>query len=235
MVKGKEPVFIYTGTMPVYEAGTPNNEATSAEDLYSPVRVPEPPATDLPETGPDLVFSFGEGMLTGSVYADIRVSAFLRGYNRTPALRTGPNLPYADLKGSPLILIGSFDNYWTRVMNESLPFYFDRGYGIRERSGSHRRWYNPLKAEQTPRMMDDYALIFRVMDSKAGAPVLAIAGLSTCGTHAAADFVTDPVQMRALSGISRADLRNRNIELVLHTSLVNCAPVSVQVIASKVW
>ena len=235
ILKGKQPVYVYTGTMPVYEPGTPSNEASSAEDLYWPIRVPEPPSTDLPEMGPNLVFSFGEGMLTGSVYADIRVSAFLNQYNRTPALRTGPNLPYADLKGSPLILIGSFDNYWTRVMNEDLPFYFDRGFGIRERAGTHRRWFNPLKAEQTPRMMDDYALIFRVMDSRAGAPVLAIAGLSTCGTHAAADFVTDPAQMHALSGIPRADLLNKNIELVLHTSLVNCAPTSVQVIASKVW
>ena len=87
----------------------------------------------------------------------------------------------------------------------------------------------------TPRMMEDYALVFRVMDSKASAPVLAIAGLSTCGTHAAADFVTDPVQMKVLSGIPREALKNKNVELVLHTSLVNCAPTSVQVIASKVW
>jgi hypothetical protein len=120
-------------------------------------------------------------------------------------------------------------------MNESLPFYFDRGFGIRERDGKQRRWHNPLKAEMTPRMMDDYALIFRVMDSKAGAPVLAIAGLSTCGTHAAADFVTDPAQMQALSAIPKAALKNKNIELVLHTALVNCAPTSVEVIASKVW
>ena len=235
IIKGKQPIYIYTGTMPVYEPGSPPDEATSATDLYWPIRVPDAPPVDLPETGPERVYSYGEGMLTGSVYADVRVSAFLYKYSRTPVLRTGPNLPYMDLKGSPLILIGSFDNYWTRVMNESLPFYFDRGFGIRERDGAHRRWYNPLKAEMTPRMMDDYALIFRVMDSKAGAPVLAIAGLSTCGTHAAADFVTDPTQIKALANISHSDIKNRNIELVLHTSLVNCAPTSVEVIASKVW
>jgi hypothetical protein len=235
VIKGKQPIYIYTGTMPVYEPGSPPDEASSATDLYWPIRVPDAPPVDLPETGPERVYSYGEGMLTGSVYADVRVSAFLYRYSRTPVLRTGPNLPYMDLKGSPLILIGSFDNYWTRVMNESLPFYFDRGFGIRERAGAHRRWYNPLKAEMTPRMMDDYALIFRIMDSKAGAPVLAIAGLSTCGTHAATDFVTDPTQMSTLANISRSDLENRNIELVLHTSLVNCAPTSVQIIASKVW
>jgi hypothetical protein len=235
ILNGKQPIYVYTGTMPVYEPGSPEDEASSAADLTWPIRVPDAPPNDLPETGPERVYSYGEGMLTGSVYADIRVSAFLNKYNRAPVLRTGPNLPYMDLKGSPLILIGSFDNYWTRVMNESLPFYFDRGFGIYERDGQHRRWHNPLKAEQTPRMMDDYALIFRVMDSRAGAPVLGISGLSTCGTHAAADFVTDPAQMKALAGISRSDLLSKNVELVLHTSLVNCAPTSVQVIASKVW
>ncbi|WP_158822759.1 hypothetical protein [Granulicella sp. S156] len=235
IVKSKQPVYVYTGTMPVFEEETPLDEATSPEDRTSPVRVPEPPSVDAPRIGPDRVFSWGEGMLTGSVYADIRLAAFLRGYNQTPVMRTGANLPFMDLKGSPLILVGSFDNYWTRVINENLPFYLDRGFGIREREGTHRRWFNPLKAEMTPRMMEDYALVFRILNSKNGAPVLGIVGLSTCGTHAAADFVTDPVQMRALSGISRGSLTNKNIELVLHTSLVNCAPTSVEIIASKVW
>jgi hypothetical protein len=235
IVKSKQPIYVYTGTIAVFEEETPLDEATSPEDRNSPARVPELPPVDAPGTGLNHVLSWGEGMLTGSVYADIRLAAFLSGYNRTPVMRTGANLPFMDLKGSPLILVGSFDNYWTRVMNENLPFYLDRGYGIREREGTHRRWFNPLKAEMTPRMMEDYALIFRVMNSKNGAPVLGIVGLSTCGTHAAADFVTDPVQMRALSSVPRASLTNKNIELVLHTSLVNCAPTSVEVIASKVW
>jgi len=235
IVKSKRPIYVYTGTIPVFEEASPLDEAASPEDRASPLRVPEPPSVDAPRTGPNHVFSWGEGMLTGSVYADIRLAAFLGEHKRTPVMRSGANLPFLDLKGSPLILVGSFDNYWTRVMNENLPFYLDRGFGIRERGGEHRRWFNPLKAEMTPRMMEDYALVFRIMNSKNGAPVLAVVGLSTCGTHAAADFVTDPVQMRALSNVPRGSLMNKNIELVLHTSLVNCAPTSVEVIASKVW
>jgi hypothetical protein len=218
IVKSKQPIYVYTGTIPVFEEKSPFDEAMSPEDRTSPLRVPEAPSVDAPGTGPNHVFSWGEGMLTGSVYADIRLAAFLSERNRTPVM-----------------LVGSFDNYWTRVMNESLPFYLDRGFGIRERNGAHRRWFNPLKAEMTPRMMEDYALVFRIMNSKNGAPVLGVVGLSSCGTHAAADFVTDPAQMRALSGVSRKSLMNKNIELVLHTSLVNCAPTSVTVIASKIW
>ena len=235
LVKSKQPIYVYTGTIPVFEEASPMDEAVSPEDRASPVRVPEPPSVDAPVPGPARVSSWGEGMLTGSVYADIRLAALLNGYKRTPVMRTGANLPFMDLKGSPLILVGSFDNYWTRVVNENLPFYLDRGFGIRERDGVHRRWFNPLKAEMTPRMMEDYALVFRVLSSKSGAPVMGIVGLSTCGTHAAADFVTDPVQMRALAGVPQASLENKNIELVLHASLVNCAPTSVEVIASKVW
>lgn len=235
ILKNGQPIYVYTGTVPVFEGESPHDEARSSEDQTSPVLVPEPPSVDAPRVGPDHVFSWGEGMLTGSVYADTRLATFLSGYKRTPIMRSGANLPFMDLKGSPLILIGSFDNYWTRVMNEDLPFYLDRSYGISERNDAHRRWFNPLKAEMTPRMMEDYALVFRVLKSKNGAPVLGIVGLSTCGTHAAADFVTDPLQMRALAAIPRAALRNKNIELVLRTSLVNCAPTSVEVIASKVW
>lgn len=234
LIKNGRPVYIYAGTMPVFDPESPSNEASSPDDFPSPVRLPEPPSSIAPQVGPDHVYLYGEGMLNGSVYAIARISVLLNRYSRISRLRLGSDLPFSDLKGSPLVLIGSFDNYWTRVLNEELPFYFDRGYGIRERGGRNY-WHNPLRAEMTQRMMEDYAIVFRVMDSKAGAPVLGIAGLSTCGTHAAADFVSDPMHKRTLSDIPRNALENKNIELVLHISLVNCAPASVHVIASKVW
>jgi hypothetical protein len=64
---------------------------------------------------------------------------------------------------------------------------------------------------------------------------MAIAGLTTCGTQAAAQFATDPSQLKKLAGIPRKSLARKNLEFVLRASLVNCTPTSVDVVAQQVW
>ena len=65
--------------------------------------------------------------------------------------------------------------------------------------------------------------------------MIAIAGLTTCGTQAAAEFMTDPVQLRQLSDVSRNALESENLEFVLHLSLVNCTPTSVNIVGQQIW
>lgn len=154
-------------------------------------------------------------------------------YHRNLSLRAGSGLPFVDLQGSPTVLIGAFDNYWTMSLARDLPFFFDRGGRIRERSGQHRVWSSVARADST--ISEDYAVVFRLLDSNAGGPVIAIAGLTTCGTQAAAQFVTDPSQLKKLSGIPNNSLARKNLEFVLRASLVNCTPTSVDVIAQQVW
>ena len=82
---------------------------------------------------------------------------------------------------------------------------------------------------------EDYAIVSRLFDSKTGGPVVIIAGLQSCGNQAAAEFLTDPVQMKKLGSISRDALEHKNLELVLHTNLINGAPASVDIIAERSW
>jgi hypothetical protein len=163
----------------------------------------------------------------------MKVAALMNTYSRNLSLRTGSGLPFVDLQGSPTVLIGAYDNYWTMNLSRDLPFFFDRGGRIRERGGQHRVWSSVARADST--ISEDYAVVFRLLDSKAGGPVIAIAGLTTCGTQAAAQFVTDPGQFKKLAGIPRDSLARKNLEFILRTSLVNCTPTSVSIVAQQVW
>jgi hypothetical protein len=82
---------------------------------------------------------------------------------------------------------------------------------------------------------EDYAIICRFFNSKTGAPVIALAGTTTCGTRAASEFLADPVSMKKLAIIPRNAWEQKNLELVLHAPLVNCNPTSVEIVAQQAW
>lgn len=82
---------------------------------------------------------------------------------------------------------------------------------------------------------EDYAIVSRLLDSKTGSPVVIIAGLQSCGNQAAAEFLTDPVQMKKLASIPRDVLERKNLEIVFHTNLINGAPASIDIVAMRSW
>ncbi len=118
-------------------------------------------------------------------------------------------------------------------MNRDLRFYFDRNLNIRERGGQGRVWsisHDAGRASSST-ITEDYAIVYRLFNSKTGAPVIALAGTTTCGTRAASEFLTDPVSMKKLAIIPKDAWEQKNLELVLHAPLVDCNPTSVEIVA----
>jgi hypothetical protein len=167
----------------------------------------------------------------------VNVTGLLNGRRRNFDLRMGPDLAFEDLHGVPTILVGSYANFWTLEMNRDLRFYFDHALNIRERGGQGRVWSISHEASRatSSTITEDYAIVCRLFDSKTGAPVITLAGTTTCGTRAASEFVSDPVMLKKLDSIPRNAWERKNLELVLHTSLVNCNPTSVDIVANHSW
>jgi hypothetical protein len=235
ILDSKKTVLLYTGAInPVYLLSSSNVGSPSpAGDQDLPA-----PAPSLSAEGPTLTAGefvpVRDGLVPpGDIVADLKIAALMNTYNRNLNMRSGSGLPFVDLQGSPAVLIGAYDNYWTMSLAKDLPFYFDRGDRIRERGGQHRVWSSMARADNT--ISEDYAVVFRLLDSKTGGPVIAIAGLTTCGTQAAAQFATDPVQLKKIAGIPRNALEGKDLEFVLRTSLVNCTPTSVDIVAQQAW
>ena len=94
-------------------------------------------------------------------------------------------------------------------------------------------WSTPLLESHA--ITEDYAIVSRLLDTKTGTPVIILAGIYSCGTRAASEFVTDPAQLNKLSSIPRDALERKNLEFVLHATLVDCTPTSTDIVAVKYW
>jgi hypothetical protein len=82
---------------------------------------------------------------------------------------------------------------------------------------------------------DDYAVISRLTSSETGNFVLIIAGIDTYSNQAAADFLDDPQRMKALLVTLPKGWEKKNLQFVLHTSVIKDVPSVVNVEAVNIW
>lgn len=234
-----KPAVICMGTAPVYTPTAASTERAlslaSPDDLKQPMA--EWPLPQLPGgqalTANDVLIDHRNFVAVGDIGAVVSVVQLLTAHHRSFTLRSGTNLPFEDLRGAPLVLTGAGSNYWAIDMTRNLPFFVDRGLRIRERGGKERVWSAGLWSDHT--ITEDYAIVSRLLDSQTGAPVITLAGITMCGTRAAGEFVTDPVQMRKLRSVPRDALDHKNLEFVLHVNLVDCNPTSTDVVDVRYW
>jgi hypothetical protein len=239
----KKTAVIYTGTAPVYIRSMESVYKEQAplnpnEQMLPATRWTLPPVTEGKVlTEKDLQVDPSGYVEVGDVKAAMAVTGLLSSHKRTFDLRIGPDLAYEDLHGAPTVLVGGYANFWTMFMNRDLRFYFDRNLNIRERGGQGRVWSISHAASRaaSSTITEDYAIICRIFNSKTGAPVIAVAGTTTCGTRAASEFLADPINMKKLAIIPRESWERKNLELVLHAPLVDCNPTSMEIVAEHAW
>ena len=64
------------------------------------------------------------GVAAGDVHAAIRLSALLGRMDKESQVRIGSHYSFADLRNSPAIVVGAFNNRWTMQMTSNLHFAF---------------------------------------------------------------------------------------------------------------
>lgn len=169
----------------------------------------------------------------GDVAAAARIASMLTKFNKSYELRYGDDMTVSDLRSSAGILIGGFSNRWTLRVMRQLPFRLKGGDRIVDSGDESRVWVR--KSSPDSLEGDDYAVISRVMKSETGSFVLVIAGIDTYSNQAAADFLNDPNRLNPVLRTLPAGWENRDIQIVLHTTVVQRVPAVVNVEAVKVW
>lgn len=168
-------------------------------------------------------------------YADSITMANIVGYfsknGKDFRLRRSSHTTYTDLQDSSSILIGGWDNVWTRRLTDPLRFHFGRG----DQDQSHFVWIvdqqHPVRHGWAVNFempisgfSTDYALIARIFDKTIGHPILIIAGIGDAGTAAASEFVLNPAYTRQLSAYAPLDWKHMNMEAVISTHIVDGQP-----------
>jgi hypothetical protein len=238
LLDASKPVLIYTGANAVYMPSEQlierfktthhlNELDTGGHEFLVPITADQ-------KLGPgDLLEMKNQFVTLGDVSANVKVSTLLDRFNRPFDLRSGEDVSFGDLRDTPVILIGAFNNPWTLQMTGDLPFVFGSGLTIRDQTDKTRQWHPDITAENKVQM--DYALVARLPHSKTGGALITIAGITQSGTRAAAEFITSPEGLKDLIRSAPDSWATKNLEVVLQTKVVNDIPTNPTIVAVRTW
>jgi hypothetical protein len=179
--------------------------------------------------GNDLVPEKETYVTVGDAAATARIASLLSVRKKSYDMRFGGDMSVGDLRERPAILIGGFNNSWTLEMTDNLRFVFSYRHQIEDSFDKSRSW----KANQD--FTDDYAIISRIPTSKTGEILITAAGIGQAGTRAAGEFLTSPADIDSLLQAAPRGWDKRNLQIVLHTSVINGSPNHPDVIATYYW
>lgn len=192
-----------------------------------------PPDEDLPS---------GDSTVSPEIVpaADASVAVALSGLfgklNRESQLRIGAAATYEDLRNFPSVLIGGFNSKWTMQLVSNLHFAFlwSQGqYMIREQAPSGRVWTTRLGPHGET--VEDYAIVGRLIDSKTGQFTITVAGIGPRGTQAAGELVSSSRYLQEGLAGAPAGWQNRNLEVLLKTTVTDSVAGPPHVIATYAW
>lgn len=171
--------------------------------------------------------------------ATLSVTLALERKGKTPLVRQGTDLKMDELRGHPIIAIGSFSNPWTQQNVAGLRFTFDRGDSdsgpprIRDAFNPQRSW-SLLRTYPEPQAKD-YAIVTRTFDPVTHETFLSLAGLHSFGNQIAGEFVSQESSWNDVAAHAPAGWENKNLQVVLETNLVGTTTSSPKIVDVYFW
>ncbi len=162
----------------------------------------------------------------GDVAATARIVSALTKLGSRYDLRYGDDIAISDLHSSPAILLGGYSNLWSIQLTQGFRYTLGHEGKIIDRDDKTRSWRVDSQ--------NDYAIISRFR-AKTGGFVLSIAGVGAAANQAAADFVSDSDQLGMVMHQAPTGWKDKNMQMVLHTAILNRVPISVDVQALYFW
>jgi hypothetical protein len=201
-------------------------------------RLSQPPPfqpSDKMEWG-DMVEYPDFGVAKGDVYAAIRLSTVLATMGKESQVRIGTNYSFEDLRNSPAVVVGAFNNRWTMMMTANLHFAFAEMNGnatILERGGAGRTW--SAKTDSNHVVTEDFGVVTRLMNSSTGQFVVILAGIKANGTQAAGEFVSSSGGLEQALRAAPAEWKTKNMQFVLQTTVTDSVNGPPRLVAEYTW
>jgi hypothetical protein len=236
-VGSSKPVIIAIGSNAVYRLSDDLTERYAREHGLEPYGVEffVPLDAISPLRGNDLTPAYDSFVALGDVAAVSSIVGNLASHKQTFQERFPNDVSFAELRNNATVLVGGFNNPMTIALTKSLPFVFRARNEIDDTTNG-RKWI--LHASPDSHDTEDYAIVTRMTNRNGDAPVLSVAGMGQYGTIAAANFVTNPAIISQLARGLEHDQphwADRNLQVVLHVKVVDFKPISVEIVAKKIW
>ena len=168
-------------------------------------------------------------------YAAEELSTYFASEHQPSEIRLGSDYTYEDLRSSPAILVGAYNNPWTDRIMSDLPIAFRESgevFWIEDRTKPGQSWKASLDGR---RGVKDFALIARLLDSKTGHFLLIVSGVGMVGTKAAGRFITKEGDLESALRNAPRGWEKKNLEIVIETDIVDGSPSPPHAVAMKFW
>jgi len=184
----------------------------------------------------DLFIYSDYGVAAGDVYAAAAMSTLLGKLDKPSQLRIGANYTYEDLRNSPAVIIGGFNNKWTMQLISSQHFALveeKEKYMIREQVPGGRVWQTRLGSHGET--IEDFGIVSRLVDSKTGQFTIVVAGIGPKGTQAVGEFASTGQYMDDGLRNAPANWQKGNLEIVLQTTVTDSVAGPPHAVAAYYW
>ncbi len=229
------PVLIAMGSNAVYRLpDTVANQYANAQGLQTQGLEVFPPAKALANLhGSDFTPAENSFVALGDVAAVTNLVAVLARHGQHFAERFPNDISFAELRGSPTILVGGYNNPTSAEMTKGLRFRLMRHNEIDDTQNHERTW--ELHASLDSHETEDYAILTRTLQQGTDAPLLSVAGMGQYGTQSAAEFIASPTSLASLDSVLGKGWQDKSVQLVLHVRIHDFKPSRPEIVAFHTW
>lgn len=182
----------------------------------------------------------GDWVARGNFFALLDLAHMLQEYGKPAQFRPSIDLALDELRDSPIIFIGAFNNRWTGEIHKDLRFGFEQvGDGeeslrmVRDQADPRPKW--AVNAAHPSKSPVDYALITRISQPGKWKMVVLAAGIRWHGTQAAGEFITNRDRWREVARSAPSGWHKKNMQIVLETRVVGKTPQPPNILATHFW
>jgi hypothetical protein len=238
------PVLKAPGTL-LISLGQPivyNLRSAVAQDHIQGIGPAPAAAAQQPDFIPrkDLVIIPDRYAAMGDVICLVRLTAMLEKYGKPYRIRGERSTSFADLRETPALLIGAYDNQWTLHTAGQMRFTFEKDQAndtdfVRDRQHPDRMDWKLTGAWPNWDVNTDYAIVSRMVDTTSDRPVVIAAGITHYGTMVAGEFLTRPEYFAEAAAKLPDGWQRKNLQFVLRIPVVNRVGGHPQVLAVQAW
>jgi len=170
----------------------------------------------------------------------VRLASLLESYRKPYRIRGERSTSFADLRDTPAVLIGAFDNPWTLRTAGQLRFTFrkdsvhDTGM-VHDREHPENAEWKLTGAWPNWDVPMDYAIVTRILDTTTDRPVVIAAGLTQYGTIGAGELLSNPEYFSEAARQFPRNWQKKNLQIVLRVPVVHRTSGRPRILATHVW
>ncbi|HXK00922.1 MAG TPA: hypothetical protein VMS37_00890 [Verrucomicrobiae bacterium] len=236
VLKAPGTVLVCIGVQAAYNL----RSAQGQDEIQGIIPPPAAAAARRPIQEEDLVLLRDRYVALDDALCLVRLATLLDRYRKPYRIRAVRSTSFADLRDTPAVLIGAFDNPWTLRTADQLRFTFRKD--SEQDTGMVHDSQHPENSEwKLTRYWPnwdipvDYAIVTRMVDTTTDRPVIIAAGLTQYGTIGAGEFLSNLAYFSEGARRLPKDWQKKNLQIVLSVPVVNRISGRPRILATHVW